>query len=69
MGFTEVIRNLPIILRNIKFCKSDILQFKPDVIVFIDYPGFNLRIAAWAHQRISDGILLHHRCGPGKKAG
>jgi lipid-A-disaccharide synthase len=50
MGFTEVIRNLPTILRNIKFCKSDILQFKPDVIVFIDYPGFNLRIAEWAHQ-------------------
>ena len=50
MGFTEVIRNLPTILRNIKFCKSDILQFKPDVIVFIDYPGFNLRIAAWAHK-------------------
>ena len=51
MGFTEVVRNLPTILRNIKFCKADILQFKPDVIVFIDYPGFNLRIAEWAHQK------------------
>ena len=50
MGFTEVIRNLPTILRNIKFCKADILQYKPDVIVFVDYPGFNLRIAEWAHQ-------------------
>jgi lipid-A-disaccharide synthase len=50
MGFTEVIRNLPTILRNIRFCKADILQFRPDVIVFIDYPGFNLRIAAWAHK-------------------
>jgi len=50
MGFTEVIRNLPTILRNIKFCKADILQFNPDAIVFIDYPGFNLRIAEWAHQ-------------------
>jgi lipid-A-disaccharide synthase len=50
MGFTEVIRNLPTILRNIKFCKSDILLFKPDVIVFIDYPGFNLRVAEWAHR-------------------
>jgi lipid-A-disaccharide synthase len=50
MGFTEVIRNLPTILKNIKFCKSDILQFKPDVIVFIDYPGFNLRIAEWARK-------------------
>jgi lipid-A-disaccharide synthase len=50
MGFTEVIRNLPTILRNIKFCKADILHFKPDVIVCIDYPGFNLRIAEWAHK-------------------
>jgi len=48
MGFTEVIRNLPIILKNIKFCKEDILSYKPDAIIFIDYPGFNLRIAEWA---------------------
>jgi lipid-A-disaccharide synthase len=45
-----VIRNLPTILKNIKFCKEDILAFKPDAIVFIDYPGFNLRIAGWARQ-------------------
>jgi lipid-A-disaccharide synthase len=51
MGFTEVIRNLPTILKNIKFCKSDILRFDPDAIIFIDYPGFNLRIAEWAHQK------------------
>jgi lipid-A-disaccharide synthase len=50
MGFTEVIRNLPTILRNIKFCKADIFAFKPDAIIFIDYPGFNLRIAEWAHK-------------------
>ena len=50
MGFTEVIRNLPTILKNIKFCKSDILQFQPDAIIFIDYPGFNLRIAEWARK-------------------
>ena len=50
MGFTEVIRNLPTILKNISFCKSDILWFKPDVIIFIDYPGFNLRIATWARK-------------------
>jgi lipid-A-disaccharide synthase len=50
MGFTEVIRNLPTILQNIKFCKSDILAFKPDAIIFIDYPGFNLRIAEWARK-------------------
>lgn len=50
MGFTEVIRNLPTILKNIKFCKEDILHFRPDLIIFIDYPGFNLRIAEWARK-------------------
>ena len=48
MGFLEVVKNLPTILSNISFCKRDILAFKPDVIIFIDYPGFNLRIAKWA---------------------
>lgn len=51
MGFWEVIKNLPTILRNLRFCKQDILQFKPDVLVCIDYPGFNLRIAEWANQQ------------------
>jgi len=51
MGFIEVIKNLPTILDNLKFCKKDILQFQPDVLVLIDYPGFNLRIAKWAKQQ------------------
>ena len=51
MGFWEVIKNLPAILRNLRFCKEDIQQFKPDVLVCIDYPGFNLRIAEWANQQ------------------
>ncbi|MEP7277670.1 MAG: lipid-A-disaccharide synthase [Bacteroidota bacterium] len=51
MGFIEVVKNLPAIMRNIKFCKEDILAFKPDVVVLIDYPGFNLRIAEWAKQQ------------------
>jgi lipid-A-disaccharide synthase len=50
MGFIEVIRNLPTILHNLKFCKQDILEFKPDVVVLIDYPGFNMRIAKWAKE-------------------
>ena len=45
MGFIEVLFNLRTILRNIAFCKKDVLEFKPDVLVLIDYPGFNLRIA------------------------
>ncbi|KQO34523.1 lipid-A-disaccharide synthase [Flavobacterium sp. Leaf82] len=48
MGFVEVIFNLKTILNNIKICKKDILEFKPDVLIFIDYPGFNMRIAKWA---------------------
>ncbi len=51
MGFAEVIRNLPVILKNIRFCKNDIETFHPDVLVLIDYPGFNLRIAEWAHDK------------------
>lgn len=51
MGFAEVVKNLPTIFRNIRFCKEDITAFKPDVLVLIDYPGFNLRIAAWAKQQ------------------
>ncbi len=48
MGFLEVLLNIGAVLSNIKFCKKDIAEFKPDAIVFIDYSGFNLRIAKWA---------------------
>jgi lipid-A-disaccharide synthase len=50
MGFAEVLTNLFTILDNIKFCKKDILEYKPDVLILVDYPGFNLRIAKFAHQ-------------------
>lgn len=48
MGFVEVLKHLKTIFKNIAFCQQDILAFNPDVLVFIDYPGFNLRIAKWA---------------------
>jgi len=48
MGFLEVIKHLPLILKKIKECKKDIEAFNPDRIVLIDYPGFNMRIAEWA---------------------
>ena len=48
MGFTEVIMNLRTILRNINYCKKDLLNYKPDAVILIDYPGFNLRIAEFA---------------------
>lgn len=50
MGFAEVIMNLRTILSNIKFCKKDILENKPDAVILIDYPGFNLRIAEFLHE-------------------
>lgn len=51
MGFAEVLMNLRTIFRNLAFCKEDILQYKPDALILIDYPGFNLRIAKWAKQQ------------------
>lgn len=48
MGFTEVVLNLKTILANISFCKKDIQDYQPDVLILIDYPGFNLRIAKFA---------------------
>ena len=61
MGFIEVIFNLKTILSNIKFCKNDIAEFQPDAIIFIDYPGFNMRIAKWAKER---GIPTHYYISP-----
>lgn len=61
MGFTEVLQNLKTILNNIKICKEDITAFKPDVIVFIDYPGFNMRIAQWARK---EGYKTHYYISP-----
>ena len=51
MGFIEVVKNLPTIMRNFRFCKEDILAYRPDAIILIDYPGFNLRMAKWAHEQ------------------
>ncbi len=48
MGFLEVLTNLNKIFKNITFCKKDIANFNPDLLIFIDYSGFNLRIAKWA---------------------
>jgi lipid-A-disaccharide synthase len=51
MGFWEVIKNIFIILKNLKFCKKDIEEWRPDALILIDYPGFNLRIAKWAKNK------------------
>jgi lipid-A-disaccharide synthase len=61
MGFFEVLKNIFKILNNINFCKKDILQFKPDRIIYIDYPGFNLRICKWAKK---NGFINHYFISP-----
>ena len=61
MGFLEVVRHLGTILRNLDFCKADITAWKPDVLVLIDYPGFNLRIAKWAH---AQGLRIVYYISP-----
>ena len=61
MGFLEVIVNLKTILNNIKFCKKDLLNYKPDILILVDYPGFNLRIAEFAHQ---NKIKVHYYISP-----
>jgi len=61
MGFVEVLFHLKTILNNITICKKDIASFQPDVIVFIDYPGFNLRIAKWAKEV---GFKTHYYISP-----
>ncbi len=61
MGFAEVLMNIRTIKKNIDFCKKDLLAFKPDVLILIDYPGFNLRIAKYAHRH---GIKVFYYISP-----
>lgn len=50
IGFVEVFVKARMLLGNVSFCKKDILQWKPDVVILIDYPGFNFKIAEFAHK-------------------
>ncbi len=61
MGFLEVAIHLKKILGNLKFCEKDILRFRPDVIILVDYPEFNLRIAKFAHDH---GIRVFYYISP-----
>lgn len=61
MGFWEVLINLRTVLRNIRLCKDDLLRWKPDVLILIDYPGFNLRMAAFAKKQ---GIRVVYYISP-----
>jgi len=61
MGFVEVIRHLPQIMRNFKTCRREILTFQPDALILVDYPGFNLRMAKWAQRQ---GIRVYYYISP-----
>lgn len=61
MGFTEVINKLRQVFKNISYCKRDIEQYQPDALIFMDYSGFNLRIAKWAKPK---GFNTHYYISP-----
>jgi len=61
MGFAEVLMNIRTISKNINFCKKDILEYKPDALLLVDYPGFNLRIAEYAKK---NGINVYYYISP-----
>lgn len=61
MGFIEVLMNIKAIYKDIAFCKEDIAKFQPDVVIFIDNSGFNLRIAKWAKQ---EGFRTNYYISP-----
>lgn len=61
MGFVDVLKNLRTIRKNFKRVKAAILAFRPDVLVLVDYPGFNLRMARWAHEQ---GICVEYYISP-----
>ncbi len=59
MGFIPVLLNLKTILRNLEICKKDIVQFSPDVVILVDYPGFNLKIAKFLKQHTSIPVTYY----------
>ena len=61
MGFTEVLLNIRTIFKNLKACKADLLAYQPDVLILIDFPGFNLKIAEFAKQQ---GIKVCYYISP-----
>ena len=61
MGFIPVLMHLPTILRNMERCKQDIVAWQPDVVILVDYPGFNLNIAKFVHRaKVTPPSTIHH---------
>lgn len=61
MGLTDVLGSAGKLLRNLRACKADIAAWRPDVVILIDYPGFNMKIAKWCHGR---GIRVFYYIAP-----
>jgi len=61
MGFLEVLMNIRVILSNLKWCKKDILDYRPDALILVDYPGFNMRIAKFAKK---NNIPIYYYISP-----
>ena len=59
MGFIPVLLHLPTILRNMKMCKEDIRQWQPDVVILVDYPGFNLKIAEYVKSQTNIPVFYY----------
>ncbi len=59
MGFVPVLLHLPVIFRNMKMCKADIVRWKPDVVILVDYPGFNLSIAKFVRKRTAIPVYYY----------
>ena len=59
MGFIPVLLHLPTILKNMKMCKRDIVEWRPDVVILVDYPGFNLKIAKFLTQKTSSPVFYY----------
>ena len=62
MGVIPVLLHAPAILRNLALCKEDIARFRPDVVILVDYPGFNLKMAAYVKKKL--GIPVHYYISP-----
>ncbi len=59
MGFVPVLLHLHVVLRNIAFCKKDIVEYAPDAVILVDYPGFNLGIAEFVHRNTSIPVFYY----------
>ena len=62
MGFVQVALHLRQVLKNITLCKNDLAAYRPDVLILVDYPGFNLKIARYAKAQMH--LPVHYYISP-----